>query len=67
MYFSTDPKELLTNAGPDLRFLGAGIYYKDLQIVKTVSGNVLLGAPMSMGEEDVEKELLKQWKKGRTT
>ena len=62
MFFSADPKELLTNAGPDLRYLGAGIYYKELQIVKTVSGNILLGAPMSMAEEDVEKELSKQLK-----
>ena len=59
MLFSSDPKELLKNAGPDLRYLGARIYYKDLQIVRTVLGNILLGAPMSMAEEDVEKEAIK--------
>jgi stress-induced morphogen len=40
--------------------MGVVIFYKDLQEVETVSDMVLLGAPMSMQEKDVEIELTKQ-------
>lgn len=59
MFFSSEPKELLKQAGPDLRALGAVIVYKDIQVVDTVSDIALLGAPMSMPAEDVEEELTK--------
>ena len=35
LFFSSDPKKLLAEAGADLRSLGVGIFYKDLQVVET--------------------------------
>ena len=50
MYFTSNPKKLLAEAGADLKNLGVGIYHKELQEVETVSEHVLLllGAQMSM-------------------
>ena len=67
MLFKSDPKTLLEEAGPDLRNLGCGVYYKQLQEVNSESDHILLGAPMVMTVERVEKEfqrLLKITEKG---
>ena len=67
MCFTSDPKTLLEEAAPDLRNLGCGIYYKQLQEVNSESDHILLGAPMVMTVERVEKEfqrLLKITEKG---
>ena len=70
MSFSVkDSKTYLEQAGADLRNMGCGIYYKKVQEVLTDSGTILLGAPMSMSKEEVDKvfnaELMKI-KKGAT-
>ena len=68
MCFSLDPLEVLSQAGPDLRNMDCGLYYKKIQVVKTVAEIVLLGVPMSMSEEEVEKVItteLKQIEKGK--
>jgi len=39
----------------DLRNMDCGIYYKIVQEVFTTAGTILLGAPMLMNEEEVEK------------
>ena len=57
LFFSSDPKKLLAEAGADLRSLGVGIFYKDLQVVETEDDNVLLGAPMTMDTDQVQKQL----------
>jgi hypothetical protein len=41
MYFTSNPKKLLAEAGADLKNLGVGIYHKELQEVETVSEHVL--------------------------
>ena len=63
MCFSLDPIEVLRQAGPDLRNMDCGLYYKKLQVVKTVAEIVLLGVPMSMNEEEVEKTVTAELKK----
>jgi hypothetical protein len=50
MCFSLEPMDVLSQAGPDLRNMDCGIYYKKLQMVKTVAEIVLLSAPMLMNE-----------------
>ena len=57
MFFSSEPKKLLADAGADLRAQGIVMIYKDLQVVETESDNVLLGAPMTMDPNDVQKQL----------
>ena len=57
LFFSSDPKKLLAEAGADLRSLGVGIFYKDLQEVETEDDNVLLGAPMTMDTNQLQKQL----------
>jgi len=56
MYFTSNPKKLLAEAGANLKNLGVGIYHRELQEVETVSEHVLLGAQMSIRVEDVEIE-----------
>ena len=55
LFFSSDPKKLLADAGADLRGMGVGIFYKELQVVETENDNVLLGAPMTMDPNEVQK------------
>ena len=45
-----------------------GIFYKELQVVETENDNVLLGAPMTMDPNEVQKQLeqlLMETKKGK--
>ena len=56
-YSVKDPQACLELAGADLRNMNCGIYYKKVQEVFTVYGTILLGAPMSMNKEEVEKVL----------
>jgi len=68
LFFSSDPKKLLADAGADLRSLGVGIFYKELQVVETENDNVLFGAPMTMDPNEVQKQLeklLMEIKKGK--
>jgi hypothetical protein len=67
MFFTSDPETLLEAAAADLRNTGCGIYYKTLQEVYSESDHILLGAPMVMTVQKVEKEfqrLLKVSEKG---
>ena len=58
MHFSVkDPKACLEQAGADLRNMDCGIYYKKVQKLFTSSGTILLGAPMLMNKEEMEKVL----------
>ena len=58
MNFSVkDPKACLDLAGADLRNMNCSIYYEKVQEVLTTAGTILLGAPMSMNEKQVEKVL----------
>jgi hypothetical protein len=60
--------DVLSQAGPDLWNMDCGIYYKKLQMVKTVAEIVLLSAPMLMNEEELEKVVtteLKRIEKGK--
>jgi hypothetical protein len=67
MCFSLEPMDVLSQAGPDLWNMDCGIYYKKLQMVKTVAEIVLLSAPMLMNKEELEKVVtleLKRIEKG---
>ena len=68
MFFSKYPQALLEEAEADLKNLGCGVYYKPIQEVHSKEDIVLLGAPMVMNVESVEKELtriLKETEKGQ--
>ena len=70
MSFSVkDSKTCLEQADADLINMDYGIHYKKVQEVLTDSGTILLGAPMSMSKEEVDKvfnaELMK-FEKGAT-
>ena len=64
-----DPKACLELAGADLRNVNCSIYFKKVQEVFTTSRTILLGAPMLMNKEEVEKFLnaeLMKIEKGET-
>jgi hypothetical protein len=62
------PNSYSTRQGLISEILASVIYHKELQVVETVSNQVLLGAPMTIDPNEVQnqlEELLKETEKGK--
>ena len=60
MYFTEDPKEVLTMAGGYLRSMGCTLFYKGCQEVATETEKVFLGIPNTIECEVIEKIMVKE-------
>ncbi len=60
MAFATHPEQTLKTTAADLRSMQCTIFYKNCQHVETESNVVLIGVPITIGEEYINRVMSKE-------